>query len=168
MAGPFDTARPLDRFRTLLAPDPGWQYGGILPMKSRTPLDPIYGAPQIMETEFAWAIPGMAREMAGSLLNVLEAPRTGVMPTPADILNVTPMTSAPGLLAKIPAGAMASGMARRAAAPEPAARSPLGFYSPTEQAALDLKQTKLTPDQARASLANLGAKKEEMQWNGSG
>ena len=167
MAGLFDTARPLDRFRTLLAPDPGWQYGtGILPMKSRTPLDPIYGAPQIMETEFAWAIPGMAREMAGSLLNVLEAPRTGVMPTPADILNVTPMTSAPGLLAKIPAGAMASGMARRAAAPEPAARSPLGFYSPTEQAALDLKQTKLTPDQARASLANLGAKKEEMQWIG--
>ena len=83
MAGLFDNARPLDRYRSLLAPDPGWQYGGILPMKSRTPREPIYGAPQGIE--FAPAIPGMAREMAGSLLNVLEAPRTGVMPTPADL-----------------------------------------------------------------------------------
>ena len=187
MAGLFDNARPLDRYRSLLAPGrpsrlytiespytlsrpgPAWQHAGILPGKWRdivTERDPIYGAPQATERQTAWGIPGMATEMAGSLLNVLEAPSTGVMPTPADILNVTPMTSAPGLLAKIPAGAMASGMARRAAAPEPAARSPLGLFSPTEQAALDLKQTKLTPDQARASLANLGAKKEEMQWMG--
>ncbi len=116
----------------------------------------------------------MAREMAGSLLNVLEAPRTGVMPTPADLLNITPMTSAPGLLFRAPAGALASGMARRgigdnqgpALGPDPAEVSPLGFYSPTEQAVLNLKQTTLTPDQARASLANLGAKKEEMQWMG--
>ena len=99
-------------------------------------------------------------------MNVLEAPRTGVMPTPEDILNVTPMTSAPGLLVKAPLGAFTSGAVRREAPPEPAARSPLGLFSPTEQAALDLKQTKLTPDQARASLANLGAKKEEMQWMG--
>ena len=46
MVGLLDPARPLDRFRTLLAPDPDWQYGGILPLKSRTPLDSIYGAPQ--------------------------------------------------------------------------------------------------------------------------
>ena len=166
MAGLLSEARPLDWLRGLLAPDPGWRYGGILPVKSRTPLDPIYGAPQIMQTEFKPAIPGMAREMGNSLLNVLEAPYTGVMPTPADLLNITPMTSAPGLLAKIPAGALTSGAVRRAAAPEPAARSPLGFYSPTEQAVLNLKQKTLTPDQARASLANLGAKPEEMQWMG--
>ena len=172
MAGLLDPSPPLDRFRTLLAPDPGWQYGGILPLKSRTSLDPIYGAPQ--RTQFAPAIPDMAREMAGSLLNVLEAPRTGVMPSPADLLNITPMTSAPGLLVKAPAGALASGMARRGVGdnqgpplgPDPAEVSPLGFYSPTEQAVLNLKQTTLTPDQARASLANLGAKKEEMQWMG--
>ena len=76
MVGLLDTARPLDRYRALLAPDPGWQYGSLLPMKSRTPLDPICGAPQ--RTQFASAIPDMAREMAGSLLNVLEAPRTGL------------------------------------------------------------------------------------------
>ena len=116
MAGLFDNARPLDMYRSLLAPDQGWQYGGILPMKSRTPREPIYGAPQGIE--FAPAIPGMATEMAGSLLNVLEAPRTGVMPTPADILNVTPMTSAPGLLVKAPIGAFTSGAVRRAAAPD--------------------------------------------------
>ncbi len=98
MVGLLDTARPLDKYLALLAPDPGWQYGGILPLKSRTPLDPIYGAPQ--RTEFAPAIPGMVSEMAGSLLNVLEAPRTGVMPAPADLLNITPMTSAPGLQVK--------------------------------------------------------------------
>jgi hypothetical protein len=116
MPGLLDNARPLDKYRALLAPDPGWQYGWNLPLKSRTPLDPIYGAPQ--RTEFAPAIPGMAREMAGSLLNVLEAPRTGIMPTPADLLNTTPMMSAPGLLAKIPAGALASGVARRLADPD--------------------------------------------------
>ena len=139
MAGLFDNARPLDMYRSLLAPGrpsrlytiespytlsrpgPAWQHAGILPGKWRdivTERDPIYGAPQATERQTAWGIPGMAREMAGSLLNVLEAPRTGVMPTSEDILNVTPMTSAPGLLAKIPAGAMASGMARRAAAPD--------------------------------------------------
>ena len=51
MVGLLGPARPLDRFRTLLAPDPDWQYGGILPLKSRTTLDPIYGAPQ--RTHFA-------------------------------------------------------------------------------------------------------------------
>ena len=111
MVGLLDTARPLDKYHALLAPDPGWQYGSLLPMKSRTPLDPIFGAPQ--RTHFAPAIPDMAKEMAGSLLNVLEAPRTGIMPGPADLLNITPMTSAPGLLVKAPAGALASGMARR-------------------------------------------------------
>ena len=45
MVGLLDNARPLDRYRALLAPDTGWQYGGIFPMKSRTPLDPIYGEP---------------------------------------------------------------------------------------------------------------------------
>jgi hypothetical protein len=103
MAGLFDNARPLDRYRILLAPDQGWQYGtGILPMKSRTPLDPIYGAPQIMETEFAWAIPGMAREMAGSLLNVLEAPRTGVMPGSGDAINALSLLSLPAFRAPRP------------------------------------------------------------------
>ena len=118
MAGLLDTARPLDKWRGLLAPDPGWQYSGMVPMKSRTPRDPIYGAPQIMQTEFKPAIPGMAREMLGSLFNTLEAPYTGVMPTPADVFNIMPMTSTPGLLAKIPAGALASGAARRAAVPD--------------------------------------------------
>ena len=174
MAGLLDTARPLDRFRTLLAPDPGWQYGSFAPMKSRTPLDPIYGAPQVMDTQFSLAIPDVAREMVGSLLTTLEAPYTGVMPSPADLLNITPMTSAPGLLVRVPAGALASGLTRRGVGdnqgpplgPDPAEVSPLGFYSPTEQAVLNLKQATLTPDQARASLANLGAKKEEMQWMG--
>ncbi len=118
MAGLLDTARPLDKWRGLLAPEPGWQYSGMVPMKSRTPRDPIYGAPQIMQTAFKPAIPGMAREMLGSLFNTLEAPYTGVMPTPADVFNIMPMTSTPGLLAKIPAGALASGMARRAAVPD--------------------------------------------------
>jgi len=116
MAGLLDTARPLDRFRTLLAPDPGWQYGSLAPLKTRTPLDPIYGAPQVMDTQFSLAIPDMAREMAGSLLTTLEAPYTGVMPKPADLLNITPMTSAPGLLFRAPAGAgpvFASGLTRR-------------------------------------------------------
>ena len=178
MAGLLDTARPLDRFRTLLAPDPGWQYGSLAPLKTRTPLDPIYGAPQVMDTQFSLAIPDMAREMAGSLLTTLEAPYTGVMPKPADLLNITPMTSAPGLLFRAPAGAgpvFASGLTRRgigdnqgpALGPDPAEVSPLGFYSPTEQAVLNLKQTTpMEPAQARASLANLGAKKEEMQWMG--
>ena len=174
MAGLLDTARPLDRFRALLAPDPGWQYGSLAPLKTRTPLDPIYGAPQVMDTQFSLAIPDMAREMVGSLLTTLEAPYTGVMPSPADLLNITPMTSAPGLLVRVPAGALASGLTRRGVGdnqgpplgPDPAEVSPLGFYSPTEQAVLNLKQATLTPDQARASLANLGAKKEEMQWMG--
>jgi hypothetical protein len=194
MAGLLDTARPLDRYRSLLAPAPSrqytmeapytlgrpgppWQQSMILPSKFRdvvTQRDPIYGAPQAHQKQTDWGIPAMASEMAGSLLTTLEAPYTGVMPSPADLLNVTPMTSAPGLLFRAPAGALASGLTRRAIGdnqgpplgPKPAELSPLGFYSPTEQAVLNLKQTTLTPDQARASLANLGAKKEEMQWMG--
>ena len=76
MVGLLDPARPLYRFRALLAPDPDWQYGGTRPLKSRTSLDLIYGVPQ--RTEFALAIPLMVSEMTGSLLNVLEAPRTGL------------------------------------------------------------------------------------------
>jgi len=190
--GVSERARPLDHLRRFLdpaptrqyniespyatsRPGPPWKYGDIAPLKSRdivTQRDPIYGAPQAHKRQMEWGIPAIAKEVAQAYIKTLEAPRTGIMPSAKDLLDVMPMTQSAGLLTKIPAGSLATGPARRGIisalkgrAPE---KSDLGFYSPTLKAALNLEQKSFgNMDQAKAALQKLGPKRfidRELEW----
>lgn len=98
--------------RSLLAPDAGYTYGNIIPLRTGNQREmlgrtrsgqPIYGR-SVEPT-----VPLALREGANSLLNLAEGTQTGMV-NPEDVLNVMPMGAAASLLDEGIDGGFAAGM----------------------------------------------------------
>ena len=84
--------------RGLIAPEEGYTYGDIVPIRTNQATG-----------ERELTVPMMAREGAQSLLNVAEGTKTGVV-NPEDVMNIMPMGGAASLLDEGIDGGFAAGM----------------------------------------------------------
>lgn len=78
---------PINSLRSALAPDPGWEYGQLLPLRSRE----VGG-----QVEMEPAMPGAMRDLATGLLDLLEGPKTGKVTSEATNALAGLMTSGLG------------------------------------------------------------------------
>ena len=94
----IDANESIAPVRGLIAPEEGYTYGDIVPIRTNQSTG-----------ERELTVPMMAREGAQSLLNIAEGTRTGVV-NPEDVMNVMPMGGAASLLDEGIEGGFTAGM----------------------------------------------------------
>ena len=94
----IDANEKLAPVRGLIAPEEGYTYGDIVPLRTNQATG-----------ERELTVPMMAREGAQSLLNIAEGTQTGVV-NPEDVMNVMPMGGAASLLDEGIEGGFTAGM----------------------------------------------------------
>ena len=94
----IDANEKLAPVRGLIAPEEGYTYGDIVPLRTNQATG-----------ERELTVPMMAREGAQSLLNIAEGTQTGVV-NPEDVMNVMPMGGAASLLDEGVEGGFTAGM----------------------------------------------------------
>lgn len=105
-------AQQFSPIRSLIAPEAGYTYGDIVPLRSSEEQRVIgrtrSGQP-IRGRQIQPAVPTMLREGAESLVNLAEGTQTGMV-NPEDVLNVMPMGAAASLLDEGIEGGFTAGM----------------------------------------------------------